>query len=404
MTRRRTALALSILAATGGCRDAGADAAFAGSIDTLAGGVVHVRNPAQGMWRPGEAWTLEEELRIGAADGGGPQMLGAVAALEVDAAGRIYVLERQAMEIRVFDAAGRHVRTVGRKGAGPGELEQPVGLQWDPRGRLWTLDQGNARFSVFDTAGAFVTSHRKEGGLRSWDWTGRITRDGRVLAAAMRMQREGNAIRGSEPVLVRFDSLGQPADTFAIPRHDAPVFKHEQRRGGSVSRISVGVPFTPSLGWTMDADGFFWTGVSDRYRLARLSLRGDTVRVVERAWTAAPVTGDDRRAALERLTWFRDQGGELDESRIPSTKPAFRRIATDDRGFLWVEPELAEADDRRVMDVFDADGRYLGPVRFPEALPPGNPVLIRGDRVYAVVLDEMEVPYVVRYRIRGRRA
>lgn len=400
MQTRRIALFCLAASLAVACSDAAAGARFAGSVDTLANGVVHVRNPATGMWKPGEEWTLVEELRIGTEDGEAAKMFGAIGAVEVDPAGRIYVLELQATEIRVFDAAGNHVRTMGRQGAGPGELNQPVGLQWDRQGRLWTVDQANARFSVFDTTGAFVTSHRKGGGLFSWQWDGGITRDGRLLAAGMRMVGEGSGLRSAGRVLIEYDSLVQPVDTFEIPQYDAPVFEHRTAN----SRTMMNVPFAPSLAWLVDKDGYYWAGVSDRYHLARVSMRGDTVRVVEREWTPAPVTAAERDVKIEELKGFRDAGGKPDLSRIPSQKPAFHRIVADDRNHLWVAPQLAEAEDGRVFDVFDAEGRYLGPVRMAEKLHSFVPVLVRGDRLYTVVLDEMEVPYVVRYRIQGRKA
>ncbi|HLL45922.1 MAG TPA: 6-bladed beta-propeller, partial [Longimicrobiaceae bacterium] len=141
-------LAVAALAAAAcGGEPGRAAGGWAGTIDTLPGGTVRVHSPATGTWKPGEEWKLVEELRIGSAEAEGPELFGDVAALEVDRAGRIYVLEPQAKEIRVFDARGAHVRTFGRKGGGPGEFEQPAGLMWDPDGRLWVVDQQNARFS-----------------------------------------------------------------------------------------------------------------------------------------------------------------------------------------------------------------------------------------------------------------
>jgi hypothetical protein len=145
---------------------------------------VRVHSPASGTWKPGEEWKLIEELRIGSAEAEGPELFGDVAALEVDRAGRIYVLEPQAKEIRVFDARGGHVRTFGRKGGGPGEFEQPAGLMWDPDGRLWVVDQQNARFSVFDTAGTFFTSHHRCGGYSLYPWPGGIDARGRLYDIA----------------------------------------------------------------------------------------------------------------------------------------------------------------------------------------------------------------------------
>lgn len=395
---RALALALVLPAAACG-RDASAGGAFAGSIDTLAGGAVRVKSPARGMWKEGQAWTLAEELRIGAEDGTGPEVLSRVGALEVDPMGRIYVLEPQANEIRVFGADGRHVRTVGRKGGGPGELDNAVGLEWDREGRLWTLDQGNSRFSVFDTAGTFVTSHIKDGGLFTSQWIGGITRAGELYTAGMRM---GTDRLGLNLVLVRYDPAGAPRDTFAIPRYEGPSYRHETRRGKSTSRMMTDVPFAPQMVSDFGADGTFWGGVSDRYRLAQTTLRGDTLRIVEREWTPAPVSGAERKEEEEGLKWMMEQGARLDLSRIPSTKPAFARVFTDDQGYLWVQPNLAAEENGKVLDVFDPEGRYLGAVRSPVKLSSSVPVLVRGNQMYTVVMDEMEIPYVVRFRIQGR--
>lgn len=108
------------------CAEGRGDVEWAGSVDTLADGVVHVRNSAEPLWTAGEGWTLEEELRIGSATDEGPELLGQVRDLAVDPLDRIYVLESQSNEIRVFDADGEHVRTFGREGQGPGELNGPA--------------------------------------------------------------------------------------------------------------------------------------------------------------------------------------------------------------------------------------------------------------------------------------
>src|SRR5699024_5520194 len=54
-------------------------------------------------------WRLEEELRIGALDGDGPDQFGRVGGLAVGENGEIVVLDAQAQELRVFSAEGEHV-------------------------------------------------------------------------------------------------------------------------------------------------------------------------------------------------------------------------------------------------------------------------------------------------------
>lgn len=62
---------------------------------------------------------LVEELRIGVAEGSGPESFGRIAGLETDPEGRIYVADGLAYEIRVFDRTGRHLLSFGGKGRGP---------------------------------------------------------------------------------------------------------------------------------------------------------------------------------------------------------------------------------------------------------------------------------------------
>src|SRR5512134_3205390 len=88
------------------CSESRGAATWSGSIDTLPSGTVVVTNPANGLWDSSTAWRVVEELRIGALEGEGPDLFGEVSALEADAEGRIYVLESQALELRVFDRAG----------------------------------------------------------------------------------------------------------------------------------------------------------------------------------------------------------------------------------------------------------------------------------------------------------
>jgi sugar lactone lactonase YvrE len=393
-------LAALVLAASACGRDAGAAAdGWAGTVDTLPNGAVRVHSPARGTWRPGEEWTLVEELRLGSAEAEGPELFGDVRALEVDRAGRIYVLESQAKEIRVFGADGSHVRTIGRKGGGPGEFESPAGLMWDAGGRLWVVDQQNARFSVFDTAGAFLTSHRRPGGFSRLPWPGGMDTQGRLYDIALLGGGTREARRPSFG-LVRLDAQMQPVDTFRLPEREQPSFEIENA-GGTV-RTAVGIPFTPATHWRRGPAGDVWVGTSDRYSVARVSFAGDTVRVVEREYEPVPVTAAERDEVLGRLKWFTDQGGRVDPSRIPGEKPAFTGIFPDERGYLWVFPSVPAGTEGTTLDVFDPEGRYLGAVRTEARLATFQPMLVRGDHFYAVVADELDVPYVVRYRIRGR--
>lgn len=363
---------------------------WAGSLDTLPNGTLVTHNPADGLWDSAGTWRLRETLRIGRADGTGPDVFGRVTSIAVDAWGRVYVLESQARQIRVFDANGRHVRTFGREGEGPGELRSPFGLAWGPDNLLWVPD-AQGRFTAFDTTGAYVSERRRLTGFFRVPFPGFVDALGRIYDTGIR-RGEGP---GSE-VVIRFDARGIAADTFELPTFvsTAETFEIPQR-------ITVPVPFSATLRWHLVPGPAVWFGVTDSYRLYRRTLEGDTTNIVEREYSPPSVTAAERDSAVEALDWFTNQGGTVDASRIPHTQTAFHDFFVDDAGFLWVRPTRQPQSGTR-LDVFDPAGRYLGPVQVPVTIPPYAPMLIRGAECYVVVRDELDVPYVVRLEIVNR--
>ncbi|HEX2081254.1 MAG TPA: 6-bladed beta-propeller [Longimicrobium sp.] len=362
-------------------------------VDSLPGGTLVVRNPAGGAWTASSAWRVVEDLRIGSAEGGGPDVFAMPAAVEVDAHGRLYVLEAATGEVRVFGADGTHVRSMGRQGAGPGELAQPMGMALAPDGTLWVMDPGNGRFTVFDTAGALRNTVRRDNGFAAFPWPGRFDRQGRLWDVA-----PGTGAPGAAPALLRLDPASGRAERLALPAFTPAHFS--SRRGGVTSTAPV--PFSPALVWTLDADGRVWSGVTEHYRLHLHDPAGDTLRIVERAVPRVRVTAAERDSLPVQLRWFTDQGGRVDLSRVPPHKPAFVAVTTDDRGWLWVRPSLPEGERTTQLDVFSPDGVYQGRLALPLLLPENMPLVIRGGHIYAVVLSENDVPQVVRLRIDGR--
>lgn len=384
-------IAVAILLSFAACAGEEKDA-WQGTVQTRPDGVVVVRNPAQGAWAEGEAWTVEEDLRIGTSQGEGPTRFGGIAAVEADSAGRIWVLDRQAKELRRFDARGRYAGTVGREGEGPGEFRDPIGLAWAPDGTIWVADPGARRYTVFDANGIFVDEHPRDGAGNSVPWRGGFAPDGLLYELAW------VAPAGAEPgqVLLRFDAAVEPLDTIRLAtRPGEPFLLHE---GGE--RVSASVPFAPGQLMELDPRGFLWTGINDRYRLAQLRLGGDTVRIVEREAAAVPVSAAERDRAVAALQWFKDQGGQVDAGRIPARKPAYEQLIPDGAGGVWVRPALPAGEAGAAFDVFGADGRYGGRVRLPGGMDAYPAPVIRGDALYGVVRDSLNVQHVVRARIR----
>jgi sugar lactone lactonase YvrE len=323
---------------------------------------------------------------MGSADGTGPSALGEVSALAVDAAARVYVLDRSSESVKVFDSVGGFVRAFGRPGKGPGELSGAVGLGWSPEGNLWVVDQMNARYDVFDTAGRSLTSHPRPMTMTFTDsWDGKLDRSGRICEPYVLQKPTRTGI-------VRFDTTLKAIDTLIVPPYEGQTFSGKD--------ASIPVPFSPKLAWVVDGQGQLWFGVTSPYRIYRTGPKGDTALVIERSVAdPVPVTTMDKDTfmvtAKKLEGWL---GFKIDTARFPKTKPAFSSFAIDDAGNLWVEPSV-RIDQGRVLDVFDPRGRYLGRVRSPFPIDLASHPVFVGDRIYVVGTSPEGAQLVIRARI-----
>ncbi len=380
-------VALSV-GACGGAVDAG----WQGEIRELENGARLISNPEDGLWTPRTAWRLQEDLRLGSIEGDDPASFAEVVDVAVDGWGRIYVMDRQYLEIRVFEPDGSYVRTIGREGGGPGEFRRVQGMSFDAQDRLWVVDIRNPLYAVFDTTGEFLESYRRETTRWGYLWPGGWTRDEGLWDYS-------GAPRGDDRVgvLVRYDtSISAFADTLFLPEHVPEFYELTFEQG----RMSFLVPYTPRLHYRLDAQGWVWAGVSDRYRVHSIGFGGDTLGAFERAYAPVPVTTADREAFIAEYDL--PEGAKVDWSRIPDHKPAFDRIDVDDRGNVWIRQPKGYGAQTTVFDVFDDFGRFLGSLSLPLNVSSFMPVWVVAGNLYAVHTDELDVPYVVRLRIVDR--
>jgi hypothetical protein len=397
----RTASLMLAALTVGACRG-GERRSMLVSVDTLESGVVLVHSEAVGLWGPGEAWTAVEETRIGSANAADPNVLFAdIWDVTLDGLGRIYVLDRQPNEVRVFSPSGAYVCTLGREGGGPGEFRNPIGLAWGPEGNLWVVDVGNGRYSVFDSAGRYLDSYPRRIGAWGYPWGGGFDDAGRLYEPSL--VRDAVAGEARSVYIAHDVSEGLvAADTFDLPDYDASSWSYTfQIQGGATT---VQIPFAPRLRWRFDGSGGIWFGVSDAYRLYHRTLDGDTTLIVEREYEPIPMEEADREAVRERFPELGEQQANAIVARMPEVKPAFETFVVDDLGYLWVKQTSASQEDRPYreapFDVLDPEGRYLGAVRVDVGVYP--PPRIIGNRLVGVVTDEFDTPYVVVHRIEGR--
>ncbi|MDE2872414.1 MAG: 6-bladed beta-propeller [Gemmatimonadota bacterium] len=360
-----------------------------GSGSDAGGGGIVVHNTGEPLWAPGEEWQVVEELRIGRAMSEGPDLFGAVLSFDVDAWGRFFVLDDHAQEVRLFDSDGTFVRTVGSRGEGPGEFMQAGSVDLSRNGEIWVMGMRQGRVSIFDTAGTYLRQQRTNtAGFIMKPYRGGFDPMGRYNVVL---------ISGGERRMARFDQSFAPIDTIPVPENPLDVEFFE------TPRMSAAVPFQGSMAWRFSPAGTVWTLLTDRYELTEMTTGGDVLLRVTKEHEPIPVTDEEREKAIEDLEWFTSQGGRIDRSKFPRSKPSTASFFIDDEGNLWVEREVAAADedDRgRLFDLFEAQGRYLGLLHLPFELGWSTPEpIVRGGVLYGVTSDETGVLYVVRATI-----
>ena len=345
-------------------------------------------------------WSLVENLRIGSEEDG-PYLFTQIRGVAVGERGSIFVLDFRSQEIRLFDSQGKFVKRVARKGAGPGEIANANGLLTGADGRVWVNDPNNSRYAVFTASGDYATQHLFTPWGFGYTWQGVFDRTGSLLEYVS--VSEGNQRLGR---VRRVSADGAKVDTLALPECANRVSREAQSgyvaRGGRASTF-FGVPFVPNQVRAWDSEGFIWCSSNDADEILKIRLvRGDTVLRVNSSRPPVPVTDAEREAAI---TPIRNSFGRMglpapDFGLIPRVKPALQAIDVDGSGRLWVRATTNDTT-RTVFDVWDGTtGRQLATVTAPWRIPSAWRPLIRGDTMHAVVLEENEVPVVVRAVIR----
>lgn len=372
-------------------------------VDTSASGVVTVSNPAEGAWaRSGVSpWRLEEDLRIGAEDGDGPYVFGSIRGVVPDPLGRIWVMDAHALELRVFDHEGVFQFAVGGPGQGPGEFRGNMACVFQgPDGEFWVEDRGY-RWHRFDASGGILASHSFMN--QNFCETRRWTPDGRFLVRHAVMDSEARTTTSSL-VEYRMDGPDGPLPTRTFPVPELPSPRSVTWVGTTGTQQERTIPFVPVPRWVLAGSGDVLVSEgTPTYEIQRRTLDGDTILITRRVFEPVPIPADERRRVIE--AWEPETMrplGRWSPSDAPSHFPPFNFLWSATDGTIWVIRRGAGA--RTVLDVFDPSGTYLGEVDAPPGFENASIQVITEDEVYGVWRDELRVPYVVRYAIRGRPA
>ncbi|MEX0892817.1 MAG: 6-bladed beta-propeller [Gemmatimonadota bacterium] len=397
--------AAALLSACGG--EGGGE--WAGTVRDSAG-VTLVENPVEGVWSEDERPTVEEELRIGSAEGGSAGFGSQITGLAVADDGTIYVLDQQAQLVRVFSAGGDFLRTIGGPGSGPGELGQALAGVFLVGDTLFVPDMMNQRVNVYPAAGqgeplSFPLDIRA-GIPMKWE----ALPDGRLATQVREGAVPGSTGGMSDRILVRAPT-GEVVDTLL----ELPTGQSFDFTGG-MPRMRI---FAAEPTWSVGPDGTVVYADNSQYRIHVADAEGNLQRIVSRAVEPQPVTEADQNALLRLIREQIAAQGIPAEAMEPMLSamqfaenyPTMATVLAGPGGMVWAqrirtardfEEAGVEFDPNRigspVWDVFDGEGRYLGTVEVPEGFQAHG---WKNDRLYGVLRDDLDVLYVVRLRVDG---
>jgi hypothetical protein len=407
-----TMVVLALAACSAGEDAAESDGTWVGTI-TTEGNVTSVVNESGSLW--GGTATLVEEASIGVDVGAAEYMFGDVAGLAASN-DRIYVIDRSVPAVRIYDYGGLYVGDLGRSGEGPGEYRSPVDIAVGHDGTVFVRDVGPQRITAYRPDGTVVSTIPQTTYTQTL-FPMVVTPDG-VAWVRDSIETDGGDDPASGMVPYATEDTGRNP---IIP----PSFDEEPAllvARGTSGRIltSSPVPFTPAVTWAMAPSGAIVAGLPTTYRFERHDPDG-RVLVIESHRDAVAVLDEEAAWHRRRMTAF-FRSGTPDWSwngpDIPTTKPPYTAFVPGHAGALWVlgpgagehvagcteDPQPRERvtpcwREETTVDVFDASGRYLGPVELPDGLGLSPRSWIRDDTVVATSIDDAGTISVKRYRL-----
>lgn len=281
----------------------------------------------------------------------------------------VVVGDYQLRELRVFDLAGKVVRTIGRSGEGPGEFRTVSGVH-RCGDSLHVYDTRVSLYLVFDSDGGYVRQYRATGPDRfpmQTPFAAACNRSGQFIKHSYwRLQPEGPAtVRPSVVLwLSAADGTGV-VDLGDFPGPDLHVLPGYGNTGllpmGRVTLVAIGSDRA-------------YVGTADSSTIHTYRLDGTLLSTITAPFEARAATDADREwfKYLDTLgreqTWKRMEARLWSEARFPERLPAYTALLVDAEDRLWVRSFPRDSSSVVRWVAVDAAGRFQGSVDLPAAL------------------------------------
>ncbi len=410
------ALSATVLIACGASDPVSDAPSFTTVVDTL-GDTIVMRTT--GDIPATEELALTEVWRVGDPDGDETTSFGFVHSIGVTDASELYVFEGSSPQFRHYDAIGALIRVIGGKGSGPGEYQRANGVTVLRDGRVALWDAGSSRINIYRADGEFLEQWRPPTtGFNTSNQSLSTLDDGRVAVVAFIRDTSLTREALGRAAWFLYDSIGTITDTILQPFFGEPPVNLISRREGNVN--SMGVPFMPRPVSSLHPGGFV-VGSPAATFVVHSERQGNAVRI-ERVTAALPIPDAERTQRREQVMYNmrrNDPAWTWDGPEIPREKPPIIGLMTTLDGVLLVSvsmpsesfepdpPRVVEGEvpppqltfrSRTAYEWFGADGALRGRFTMPRG---ARLYAMRGSDAWGTVVDSLDVPYLVRWRVEG---
>jgi hypothetical protein len=372
-----------------------------------------------------------EALRIGVREGPPELELYGVRDVVVGPDDEVFAALQNDGEIRVYDASGAWLRTIGREGAGPGEFRAItwVGIFGDT---LLAYDPRLYRMTVFTLDGelldtwptrkgmATVIPHARSdaGWIATFDDFAARPEYG-IGKPARNVSRIG--VVASVPGAI--DAIPEGSPPWAV--HDV-VVEHPAWTTWGIGEAG-GAVFGRNPLWearqqhAFDGRGRIFVSRGSEYAIDVFDETGALLRRVARTHEPVPITDalvdryrDEVMAHYDTTSTTGEAGLDLVKAAeqhigLPRSEnlPVLGDIDVSKEGAIWVERPDLVADplvsewsragyQPEIRDIFDPDGRFVGTVEMPTR---STVHVVGTDWVIVTERDQLDVQYIVKYTI-----
>jgi len=288
---------------------------------------------------------------------------------------RLYVLDTDCSNIKVFTADGRFLKTFGKEGSSESQLNVPNRMNVID-GQLLVWEIGTRRFSIYNADGEFKHTLQpfKKGFADNFDSLG----NGNLVIERISTGSVGDDIY--KMVLIELYSKNFQLIKELYRKHS---IEFRVFRTPGKDPVYLPLPFQAKVSWYIlpGNDGKnsnkLVIGCSDAYSIDIIDTETGISRTFTHPYSPVNVSEADRNKYFESFNQYDKDGNitvqgadrfRIDNTTFPEYKPVFKRLIADYEGNILVFTFTGSDNGKSFnsateFDAFDADGQFINHVK-----------------------------------------